>query len=191
MSKEISNLLNVYIKEYEATRSEIILRLKEKNTIVRYMILLVSAVIVGIWKAQENMDQIFLMLVLLLIIPFISILLTFIHNWHDEMIVTLGSYIQKKIRPRINKIFKRSDLLEWDMFLDDFRKKFGWKTRAIFMRLIFVAPIPISVIGYLLIKSRPSEIWIEITLISIDLLFLLWIVSHFILIDRKYRLIKE
>jgi hypothetical protein len=187
MAMEDSDLLNVYIKEYETIRNEILLRLKEKNTMVRYMILLVSAVIAGIWQAQGNADPTFLMIVLLFIIPIISILLSFIYNWHDEMIVVLGSYVQKEIRSRINNICNQKDLLGWDKFLVEFRNRFGWKTNAIIMRLIFIAPIPVSVIGYFMIKTGYQKSWVDIALIGIDFLCLAWIIVNFLIIDIKYR----
>ncbi|MEA3358199.1 MAG: hypothetical protein U9R17_02155 [Thermodesulfobacteriota bacterium] len=185
-----SELLNVYMKEYETIRSEILLRLKEKNTIVRYMILLISAVIAGIWKVNSNLDQTFLMIVLLFIIPFISLLLSFIHNWHDEMIVALSSYFQKEVRLKINSIFHKEDLFGMNKFLSEFRNGFLWKTKAIIMRLIFIAPIPVSVIGYFMIKIVDQKKWIETTLIFIDLLCLLLIIVYFFIIDRKYKKIE-
>ncbi|ODS32828.1 MAG: hypothetical protein SCARUB_02034 [Candidatus Scalindua rubra] len=124
LEKQSDSILNVYLKEYDAIRNEINLRLKEKDTIVRYTILLVSAIILGIWKTQDNFNHTFLMLVLLLIIPFISILLTFVHNWHDEMIIVLGSYIEKEIKPKINSFFEKTDLLGWESFLLEFRNKY-------------------------------------------------------------------
>lgn len=191
MTIEKSELLNVYLKEYEAIRGEILLRLKEKNTIVRYMILLISAIIAGLWKVQSNVDQTFFMIVLLFIIPIISTLLSFIHNWHDGMIAALGSYVQNEIRPKINSIFDKTDLFRWDEFLLGFRKTFGWKTNAIIMRLIFIAPIPVSVIGYFMITTRPQAKWIEMTLIFIDLLCLILIIANFIIIDIKYKNLDE
>lgn len=184
-------ILNVYLKEYEATRSEINLRLKEKDTIVRYTVLLVSAIIFGLWREHDNLNQIFLMVVLLLIIPFISILLTFVSNWHDEMIVALASYIEQELKPKINNLFGTTNLLGWDSFLQKFREQFGWKTNALIKRLIFIAPIPISVIGYFLITVRPQGEWIEIIMIIIDLLFLLLVLYHFFMIDKKYMALKE
>jgi hypothetical protein len=185
------SILNVYLKEYEAIRNEINLRLKEKDTIVRYTVLLVSAIVVGLWKAPDNFNQTFLMLALLLIIPFISILLTFVHNWHDEMIIVLGSYIEKEIRPRINILLEKEDLLKWDTFLQEFRNKNEWKINSLVKRLIFIAPIPISMIGYFLITARLNEKWIEIIMVTMDLLLLLWIFYHFFKINKKYEKLKE
>jgi len=57
-----------------------------------------------------------------------------------------------------------SDLLNvYIKFLGELRNRFGWKTSAVIMRLIFLAPIPVSVIGYFMIKTGYQKSWVEIT----------------------------
>ncbi|CAB1065315.1 hypothetical protein D1BOALGB6SA_10112 [Olavius sp. associated proteobacterium Delta 1] len=61
------SLLSIHLKDYELTREEIILRLKEKNTILKYLVLLIGAVIAGLWSDKSGASN----SLVLMIIPII------------------------------------------------------------------------------------------------------------------------
>ena len=71
--KQLNNtdqfLLNVHLKDYELTREEMVLRLKEKNSLLRYLILLIGAVIAGLWSNQtgttNNLILMFIFLIMM------------------------------------------------------------------------------------------------------------------------------
>lgn len=180
------------IKEYDQLSSEIELRLKEKNTIFRYLLLLITAVIAGIWKFDKaSCEPNHIMLILLLIIPLTTFLLTFIYNWHDRMIVQLATYIEQELRPKIISYFNDETLLGWGNFLNKQRHGHKWKMNAFLMRLSFTFPILISVVGYFLLFYCKSQNYLLITLLSIDTIALILIIILFFCVDISYRKIRH
>lgn len=67
LSNSEESLLSIHLKDYELTREEIILRLKEKNTILKYLVLLIGAVIAGLWSDKSGASN----SLVLMIIPII------------------------------------------------------------------------------------------------------------------------
>ncbi len=190
--KQLNNadqfLLNVHLKDYELTREEMVLRLKEKNSLLRYLILLIGAVIAGLWSNQTGTtNNLILMIIFLIIIPIISTILVFLYNWHDECIIKLKSYLQDEIIPKICKIFGTDDLLTWENFQQKSRQESKLLSYPNLGRLIFIVPILVSVVGYILIENLQNLTYIKWILIFMDIIFIIIILSIFSDINKKFR----
>jgi hypothetical protein len=181
-------LVNIHLKDYEIIREEIILRLKEKNLLIRYLILLIGAVIAGLWSDMPGVsNNIILMIILLIIIPIISLILIFLYNWHDECIVKLAFYLHNEVRPKLCSLLETDDIFTWENLQHDFRRKSSFFNYANLGRLIFVVPILISVTGYILIENLQTLGYVKWFFISMDIIIMVFILFSFIKINAKYR----
>ena len=178
--------IGIHLEEYKALREEILFRMKERNAVVNYIILLFCALIVAIWQIPGRIEPERTFIIFLLIIPMISFFLAIIYCWHDLMIASLGGYINQILRPKLIEVCQHEDILEWGKYLQKHRKSPSWKIMSILNRLILVVPIPISTISlFALMKPQIFET-VEITLAIFDLLLFLSILILFLLIDRIY-----
>lgn len=185
-------LVNIHLKDYEITREEIILRLKEKNLLTRYLMLLIAAVIAGFWSDKPGVsDNIILMIIFLIIIPVISLILVFLYNWHDACIVKLAFYLHHEIRPKICALLETDDIFTWENLQQKFRQESTFFNYANFGRLIFIIPILISVTGYVLIENIKTLDYIKWVLISMDILIIVFISFSFAKINTKYRNLRK
>lgn len=181
-------LVNIHLKDYEITREEIIMRLKEKNLLTRYLMLLIAAVIAGLWSDKAGVsNNIILMIVFLVIIPVISLILVFLYNWHDECIVTLAFYLNHEIRPKICSLLETNEIFTWENLQQEIRQESTFFNYANLGRLIFIIPILISVTGYILIENIKNMDYIKWFLISMDIIIIVLISFSFIKINIKYR----
>ena len=185
-------LVNIHLKDYEITREEIILRLKEKNLLTRYLMLLIAAVIAGLWSDKPGVsNDIILMIIFLIIIPVISLILVFLYNWHDECIVKLAFYLNNEIRPKICSLLETDDIFTWENLQAKFRQESTFFNYPNLGRLIFIIPILISVTGYVLIENIKTLDYIKWFLISMDIIIIVFISFSFTKINTKYRNLKK
>jgi len=181
-------LVNIHLKDYEITREEIILRLKEKNLLTRYLMLLIAAVIAGLWSDKAGVsNNIILMIIFLIIIPVISLILVFLYNWHDECVVKLAFYLNHEIRPKICSLLETDEIFTWENLQQKFRQESTFFNYANLGRLIFIIPILISVTGYILIENIKTLDYIKWFLISMDIIIIVFISFSFTKINTKYR----
>ena len=185
-------LVNIHLKDYEITREEIILRFKEKNLLTRYLMLLIAAVIAGLWSDKPGVENdIILMIIFLIIIPVISLILVFLYNWHDECIVKLVFYFNNEIRPKICSLLETDDIFTWENLQAKFRQESTFFNYPNLGRLIFIIPILISVTGYVLIENIKTLDYIKWFLISMDIIIIVFISFSFAKINTKYRNLKK
>ena len=179
--------IDIYLEEYRTVREEILLRLKERNTIVRYILLLISALIVAIWQISSSEVQPQKTLVIfLVIIPTIFFLLALIYCWHDIMIARLANYNNKILRPKLAEVCQNKNILAWEKYLHKQRKSLFWKCMSFLNRLILVVPIPLSIISmYALIKPDIFST-IKIILAIFTLLLFIAVLVLFLFIDCMY-----
>lgn len=178
--------IDVYLEEYKALREEMLLRLKGRNAIVNYILLLVSALIVAIWQVSGRIEPQKVSIIFLLILPVVFFFLALIYCWHDMMIASLGGYIKEVLRPRLIEVCQHENILEWESYLKKRSESSQWKIMSFLNRLILVVPIPISVFSlFALMKPQIFEI-VGITLAIFDLLLFTTILILFLLIDRMY-----
>ena len=179
-------LIQIHLKDYELIREEILLRLKEKNLLTRYLLLLIGAAIGGLWSAKTHSPDIIFMIVLLVIIPVIALILVFLYNWHDERIIELSCYLEKELRPKISFLLNTEDIFTWENFLKTLRIKSEVILYPNLGRLIFIAPIVISIIGFFLLESPTYlNIWKGL-FISMDIIFIGICIYSFKRINAKY-----
>ena len=178
--------IGVHLEEYKALREEMLLRMKERNAVVNYLLLLISALIVAIWQIPGRIEPERTFIIFLLIIPAVSFFLALIYCWHDLMIASLGGYINQILRPKLIEVCQHEDLLEWEKYLQKRSKSPSWKIMSLLNRLILVVPIPISTVSlFTLMKPQLFET-VEITLTIFDLLLFLSVLILFLRIDRIY-----
>ncbi len=63
--------MSILIEEYRTVREEIIFRMKERNKIFNYLLLIISSLIVGVWQFREDSGrkEYLIILIFLLIVP--------------------------------------------------------------------------------------------------------------------------
>nr|QNO53321.1 hypothetical protein AFNPGKIM_00017 [Methanosarcinales archaeon ANME-1 ERB6] len=178
--------IGIHLEEYKALREEILFRMKERNAVVNYIILLFCALIVAIWQIPGRIEPERTFIIFLLIIPVISFFLALIYCWHDLMIASLGGYINQILRPKLIEVCQHEDILEWEKYLQKHSKSPSWKIMSLLNRLILAAPIPISTISLLALMKPQIFDTIRITLTIFDLLLFIGVVILFLLVDRIY-----
>jgi len=178
--------IDVHLEEYKALREEILLRMKERNAVVNYILLLISALIVAIWQIPGRIEPERTFIIFLLIIPVIFFFLAIIYCWHDLMIASIGGYINQILRPKLIEVCQHEDILGWEKYLQKHSKSPSWKIMSILNRLILVVPIPISTISLFALMKPQIFDTIRITLTIFDLLLFIGIVILFLLVDRVY-----
>jgi len=178
--------IDVYLEEFKALREEILLRMKERNATVNYILLLISALIVAIWQIPGRIEPEKTFIIFLLIIPVIFFFLALIYCWHDLMIASLGGYINQILRPNLIKVCHHEDILGWERYLQRRSKSLSWKIMSFFNRLILVVPIPISTISLFTLMKPQIFKTAGITLAIFDLLLFITILILFLWIDRVY-----
>ena len=134
------------MEEYRTLREEILLRMKGRNSTGYYVLLLMSAVILGIWQVQGKMPEEKLFAVFLLIVPITSLFLAVIYSFHDVMIARLGGYINQVLRPKLMDVCDRSDILAWEPYLSQGTAAGSFRAMALCRRLIFVVTLAVSTI---------------------------------------------
>ncbi len=87
--------------------------MKERNKIFNYLLLIISSLIVGVWQFREDSGrkEYLIILIFLLIVPLTSFFLSLMYCWHDFVISSLASYINKVLRPIIVDEVKDENML--------------------------------------------------------------------------------
>ena len=178
--------IDVHLEEYKALREEILFRMKERNAVVNYILLLISALIVAIWQIPGRVEPEKTFIIFLLIIPVVFFFLSLVYCWHDLMIASLGGYINHILRPKLIKVCQHEDILEWEIYLKKRCESSSWKFMSFLNRLILVVPIPISTISLFTLMKPQIFKTVGITLAIFDLLLFISILILFLLIDRIY-----
>lgn len=176
--------IDIYLEEYRTVREEILLRLKERNIIVRYILLLISALIIAIWQiSNSEAEPQKTLVIFLVIIPVIFFLLALIYCWHDIMIARLANYNNKILRPKLVDIYQDKNILAWEKYLHKQRKSLFWKLMSFLNRLILLVPIPLSTISMYALTKPDIFITIKIALTIFTLLLFVVVLVLFLFID--------
>jgi hypothetical protein len=178
--------IDIHLEEYKALRAEMLLRMKARNAVVNFILLLISALIVAIWQIPGRVEPEKTFIIFLLIIPVVFFFLSLVYCWHDLMIASLGGYINHILRPKLIKVCQQEDILEWEIYLKKRCESSSWKFMSFLNRLILVVPIPISTISLFTLMKPQIFKTVGITLAIFDLLLFISILILFLLIDRIY-----
>ena len=114
MKRQEDQLLMVYIEELKALRNEQGWRGKEQSTIIHRILLIASGVLAASISIQESLLQ--KIAIIILIFPLFVIPYVFGYLAHMLVIYKIGNYIQNELRPKIEILLDKNNLLYWDEF---------------------------------------------------------------------------
>jgi hypothetical protein len=112
--------LTVLLQEYSALRAEILSRSTAQHTLLNLDVTILGT-IVGLAIAKDSQDG----PLLLLLVPLVSGSLGFLYLDHHTAIQRAGVYIDRVIKPPLQRLSRSSDLMSWEDFFNDnfFRRR--------------------------------------------------------------------
>ena len=147
--EKLKFILQASIEEYKTLRSEIMLRIRLRQSLLNYSILIFSglltlsaAVLSGRFDIHISED---IQIILFLIIPWLFYPLALIYFRQDLFIAVLAGCIELKISPKINKLLNATaHKWEWEGYIHTFRKSFFQKILAAIRYIPLLLPSLIS-----------------------------------------------
>jgi hypothetical protein len=153
----IENRLSVLLNEYGSLKSEIQYRNQFQNSFISFHITAISLIVGAFFSANLNN-------IMLLLIPFESLVLGYWYHYQDIKITYIGNYIRDVIEPKARQLVNDHDLMLWEKRIGEERAKNTYKWEGHYKRIVavtFLLPtvvvLPFVVTSLALIAAN----WIE------------------------------
>jgi hypothetical protein len=124
--------LGIHLEEYKNLSGQISKRVDYQQSLLNYQILLIGIIVtagVSFLRLGYPLDSSISVLYFLLLAPLPFYSLSWSFSTHDLNIVRLARYLNRELRPKIKKLIGNRDILLFEEFLGEerkrMRKKFG------------------------------------------------------------------
>jgi len=147
--EKLKFILQASLEEYKTLRSEIMLRIRLRQSLLNYSILIFSGLLTLSAAAFSGRFDITIsediQIIIFLIIPWLFYPLALIYFRQDLFIAVLAGCIEHKISPKINKLLNATaHKWEWEGYIHTFRKSFFQKILAAIRYIPLLLPSLIS-----------------------------------------------
>jgi len=187
--------LGILLEEYKNISGQISKRVDYQQSLLNYQILLIGIIItagVSFLNLGYTSDSSILVRYFLLLAPLPFYSLSWSFSTHDINIVRLARYLNRQVRPRIKKLIGNRDILLFEDFLSEERKRMSEKFGILpkfgegRLLLLLFPPIILILLFLLSLLVDLSLIMNQKRIHSYSLLFLFVINIVFIIITWKF-----
>ncbi|MCJ7496855.1 MAG: hypothetical protein MUO78_01790 [candidate division Zixibacteria bacterium] len=200
--------LSIHLEEYKNLSGQISKRVDYQQSLLNYQILLIGIIVtagVSFLRSGYTLDSSISVLYFLLLAPLPFYFLSWSFSTHDINIVRLARYLNRELRPRIKKLIGNTDILLFEEFICEERKrrlkKFGILPKLGEGRwwLLLFPPI-ILILLYVLIfimnlslimNQKGIDIYLLQFLLVINIVFIIITIKFSIKVGNDYRRIRE
>ena len=114
----MDNKVESWLSEFRALRDEIQNRSRVQQALVALNMSALATILGIAFSLPEWWDP-----SILLVIPFLSSLLSLLYLNHDFTIATLGHYIRDRIRPKLCELTGDAEIMGWELWIRDVPRK--------------------------------------------------------------------
>ena len=187
--------LHIHLEEYKNLSGQISKRVDYQQSLLNYQILLIGIIVtvaVNFLRLGYPLDSSIWVPYFLLLASLPFYFLSWSFSTHDINIVRLASYLNRKLRPRIKKLIGNRDILLFEDFLSEERKRMSKKFGILLilgegrlLPLVFSIILTILYVLFFLVKDL-SLIMNQTRIDSCLRLFLLVINAVFIIMTKIF-----
>jgi hypothetical protein len=200
--------LSIHLEEYKNLSGQISKRVDYQQSLLNYQILLIGIIVtagVSFLRLGYTLDSSISVFYFLLLAPLPFYFLSWSFSTHDINIVRLARYLNRVLRPRIKNLIGNRDILLFEDFLSEerkrMRKKFGILPKLGEGRLLpLLFPPIILILLYVLIfimnlslimNQKGIDIYLLQFLLVINIFFIIITIKFSIKVGNDYRRIME
>ncbi|MCJ7458616.1 MAG: hypothetical protein MUP17_06470 [candidate division Zixibacteria bacterium] len=200
--------LGIHLEEYKNLSGQISKRVDYQQSLLNYQILLIGIIVtagVSFLNLGYALDSSISVLYFLLLAPLPFYSLSWSFSTHDINIVRLARYLNRELRPRIKKLIGNRDILLFEDFLSEERKRmrktFGILPKFGEGRLLLLLFPPVILILLFLISlvmdlslimnQKRIDIYRLLFLFVINIVFIIITMKFSIKVGKDYRRITE
>jgi len=200
--------LGIHLEEYKNLSGQISKRVDYQQSLLNYQILLIGIIVtagVSFLNLGYALDSSISVLYFLLLAPLPFYSLSWSFSTHDINIVRLARYLNRELRPRIKKLIGNTDILLFEKFLYEERKrrlkKFGILLilgEGRLLPLVFSIILTLLYVLFFLVKDlslitnqKRIDSYLLLFLLVINIVFIIMTIIFSRKVEKDYRRIIE
>jgi len=142
-------MISILLEEYKALKSEQLERIKTRDNLIYISLGIFGAIFsFAMYKGIVNMGD---RSIVLLLMPTVSLVLSWIYISNDEKVSQIGKYIRKELIPKIKELLDTNDsiIFGWETYHRSDYKRITRKVMQVTIDIIaFALPAIVSIYAY-------------------------------------------
>ena len=165
-----NKLFDAVIEEYRALRSEQMKRFEAADKILRYLAILVAAVLgafVSLYSKTGGVLNIGLSIILITPIFITPLIFTAIN--YELMVIRIGVYCYGVLRPKIALLTSHTDVWDWERYHVKKSKNVFFSISSFLRRFVYIMPSLLPLLAFVMISKPPYD-ELHVILIIVDVI---------------------